>query len=376
MKRYIFLCVASSIIGSMLATFLLNREWSAPVVADLSSQTSASLTSAPAELPDGLTQQELINIAVYDKVNRSVVNINTRTVRPDAFFGAVPAEGAGSGAVLDDEGHILTNHHVIEGAREVSVTLYNGHTYAAELVGQDPPNDIAVLKIPAPPEELVPVELGDSALLRVGQNAYAIGNPFGLERTMTVGIISSLNRSLKSRSGRTMKSIIQIDAALNQGNSGGPLLDSRGQLIGMNTAIASRVGENSGVGFSIPVNTVRRVVPELIKHGQVVRPDIGITKVLPTNRGLRIAAMTPDGPAKRAGLRGFTTVRRRQGPFILEQIDQSSADIITKVDGKKIGSVDQLLDAIESHKPGEQVTVTIIRSRREMNVKVRLVTDE
>ena len=205
--------------------------------------------------------------------------------------------------------------------RSAGVTLHNGKTYEASLVGADPINDIAVLKIAAPREQLVPVALGNSGRLKVGMRVYAIGNPFGLERTMTTGIISSLNRSLKVRGGRTIRSIIQIDAAVNPGNSGGPLLDTHGRVIGINTAIATRTGQSSGVGFAIPANLIRRVVPQLIKHGRVIRPEIGIRRVYETERGLLIAALSPDGPAAKAGLRGPKVTRSRQGLFIVERIE-------------------------------------------------------
>ncbi|MCA9270764.1 MAG: trypsin-like peptidase domain-containing protein, partial [Planctomycetales bacterium] len=268
-----------------------------------------------------MTPEERTNIFVYEKVNRSVVNITTVTVRADIFFREVPSEGSGSGSVIDKAGHILTNDHVIDEARTIMVTLHDGNSYEAKLVGKDAVNDIAVLKIEAPPEALFPVEFGDSARLRVGQKIYAIGNPFGLERTMTTGIISSLNRSLPSRTGRIMKQIIQLDAALNRGNSGGPLLNSRGQLIGMNTAIASRTGENTGVGFAIGSNAVGRVVPQLIRNGRVIRPDIGITRVMETENGLLVATLAEKGPAEEAGVRGFTLLRetQRRGPFVYDQ---------------------------------------------------------
>ncbi len=248
--------------------------------------------------------EERRNIEVYEKSNRSVVNITTRTVRPENLFYVEVAEGSGSGSVLDQEGHILTNLHVIEGAREVRVTLHNGETYDATLVGQDPLNDIAVLRIAAAAEELFPITFGDAKRLRVGQRIYALGNPFGLERTLTTGIISSLNRTLPSRDDRRIKAIIQIDAALNRGNSGGPLLDSRAELIGMNTAIASSTGENTGVGFAIPVSTIQRVVPQLMRNGQVTRPESGIITVQ-TDRGLLVARLVPGGPGERAGLRAI-----------------------------------------------------------------------
>ena len=345
----------------------------------LSAQDVPAAGFAPA-IEDELTAAERVNIAVYDNVNRSVVNITTLIVRPDMFLMLEPSEGAGSGSVLDQEGHILTNFHVIEGAKQVKVTLFNGETYDAKLVGADPVYDIAVLRIDAPRESLFPVEFGESSILRVGQHVYAIGNPFGLERTMTTGIISSLNRSLPSRSGRTMKSIIQIDAALNRGNSGGPLLDSRGRLIGMNTAIASRSGENTGVGFAIPVNTISRVVPQLIQNGRVIRPDLGITRVLQTDQGLVIATITPGGPAERSGLRGFRIIKnqRRFGPFVSEevQIDRDYADLIVAIDGQPVKSADDLLSAIERHQPGEEAVVTVLREGRQVNVGVVLGAEE
>jgi S1-C subfamily serine protease len=235
---------------------------------------------------------------------------------------------------------------------------------------------MAVLSIHASPDVLHPVELGDSSYLKVGQKIFAIGNPFGLERTMTVGIISSLNRSLPAPSGRIMKSIIQIDAALNRGNSGGPLLDSRGRVIGINTAIASRTGENTGVGFAIPVNNVRRVVPQLIENGRVIRPDIGITQVYETEHGLVIAMLGNGGPAERAGLRGFRVIRqqRRRGPFIYEErrVDRTHADMIVAVDGKPVKTADDLLTEIETKRPGDEVVLTVVREGRQVNVGVVL----
>jgi S1-C subfamily serine protease len=324
--------------------------------------------------------EERTNILVYEKTNRSVVHITTRASQRELLFLEVPAEGTGSGSVLDRQGHILTNFHVVEGAQQIRVTLHTGDSYEAVVIGSDPPNDVAVLRIDAPPEELVPIELGDSSRLRVGQIVYAIGNPFGLERTMTTGIISSLNRSLPGRGHRTMKSIIQIDAALNRGNSGGPLLDTRGRLIGMNTAIASSTGENTGVGFAIPVDTIKRVVPQLITTGKVIRASAGILRVALTERGLQIATLEPDGPAERAGLRGFRVVReqRRRGPFLYEErrIDRSQADIIVAVDGEKATTPDAFLSLIERHMPGEQAIITVLRGGKLVDVPVTLGAGE
>ncbi|MEX2112894.1 MAG: trypsin-like peptidase domain-containing protein [Pirellulales bacterium] len=327
-----------------------------------------------------LTPEELVNIAVYENVNRSVVNINTKTVRNDAFLIfdiESAAEGAGSGTVLDKHGHILTNFHVIDGAREIQVTLFDGSQHDGKLIGKDESSDLAVIKVDAPPNSLLPVTLGDSSQLRVGQRVFAIGNPFGLERTLTTGIISSLNRTLPSRNHRTMKSIIQIDAAINPGNSGGPLLDSAGRLIGMNTAIASSTGQSAGVGFAIPVGNIARVVPQLIERGRVIRPDAGITRVLQSEKGLLIATLATGGPAERAGLRGFRVVRQRrlQGPFAYDAqtIDRNSADLIVAVDDKKVLTVDDFLSAIEEKDPGQDVVISVVRGDgQEAKVPVRL----
>jgi S1-C subfamily serine protease len=325
------------------------------------------------------TPEERTNIAVYEKANRSVVHITTKATQRELLF-EVPAEGTGSGSIIDQAGHIVTNYHVVEGATEISVTLANGETFDAGLIGYDPPNDMAVLKVNAPPEMLIPIQLGDSSRLRVGQLVYAIGNPFGLERTMTTGIISSLNRSLPTRSGRTMKSIIQIDAALNRGNSGGPLIDSRGRLIGMNTAIASSTGENTGVGFAIPVDSIKRVAAQLIENGRVLRPEVGISRVYQTEQGLVIATLTPGGPAEQAGLRGFKVVRqtKRRGPFTYEErkIDRSQADTIVAVDGDKVTTADSFLTLIERHRPGEQAVLTVYRDKQLVEIPVTLAAGE
>lgn len=331
----------------------------------------------PAEAARSFTPEERTNIAVYDAVNRSVVNINTKaTVATGLFSLEMPSEGAGSGIVLDKKGHVLTNFHVVEGAKEIQVLLFDGSSYQAAVVGFDPATDVAVVKVDAPVEVLVPVTFGSSSDLRVGQRVFAIGNPFGLERTLTTGIISSLNRTLPTRSGRTIKSIIQTDAAINPGNSGGPLLDSSSRLIGMNTAIASRTGQSSGVGFAIPVGTLARIVPQLTQRGKVVRPDAGIARVYQTDRGLLVAALSPDGPAERAGIRGFKIVkeRRRQGPFVaeFERVDRSGADMIVAVANLPVRSADDFLAAVESKNPGDHILMTVEREGHRLEVPILL----
>jgi S1-C subfamily serine protease len=312
MKSKLCLCFVSAFLGTLLALQLSEhgsvpqlaaQEFARPPQPRLATpQSRVSVTDfgrPPVEyLDEDYTPEERVNIFVYEKCNRSVVNINTKGTAGTALFVIeIPSEGAGSGSVLDKRGHILTNYHVVEDAKEIQVTLFDSKNYDAHLVGRDPVSDVAVIKIDAPPDSLYPVTLGDSAHLRVGQRVFAIGNPFGLERTLTTGIISSLNRELPTRNSRTIKSVIQIDAAINPGNSGGPLLDSHGRLIGMNTAIASKTGQNTGVGFAIPVGMIGRVVPQLIEKGKVTRPEIGISRVYQTEVGLLIATLVPGGPA-------------------------------------------------------------------------------
>ena len=323
------------------------------------------------------TPEERVNIYVYEKTNRGVVNITTKGAKSDnVFFLEIPTEGAGSGSVIDRRGHILTNNHVIADSKDIKVTLFNGKSYNAVLVGKDAATDIAVLRIDAPEEFLHPIEFGDSTHLKVGQRVFAIGNPFGLERTMTTGIISSLNRTIPSTTGRSMKSIIQLDAALNRGNSGGPLMSSRGELIGMNTAIASSTGNNTGVGFAVPTSTIGRVIDQLIESGRVVRPDLGIVRVYETDRGLLAAILAPNGPAERAGLRGFRLVKeeKRAGLFtvVKTSVDRSQADLIVAVDGLPTSTAEELLAQVEAKHPGEQVLLTVLRNGEPIDLSITL----
>ena len=336
--------------------------------------------ASPTDAARGFTPEELTNIAVYDAVNRSVVNINTKaTVSAGLFLFEVPSEGAGSGIVVDKLGHVLTNYHVVDGAKEIQVMLYDGSSHAATIVGHDPATDVAVIRVAAPVEVLEPVHFGSSSDLRVGQRVFAIGNPFGLERTLTTGIISSLNRSLPARNGRTIKAIIQTDAAINPGNSGGPLLDSSSRLIGMNTAIASRTGQSSGVGFAIPVGTLARIVPQLIERGKAIRADAGIARVYQTDHGLLVASLVPDGPAEHAGMRGFKVVRerRRQGPFMAEteRVDRSGADLIVAVAGVAVKNADDFLSQVETRNPGDEVLITVEREGHRLDLPVVLAAE-
>lgn len=380
--KQIAVCFLSAVLGAVIGPRLMNSAAPLPAAQGQQDGVVPTITvprQPPAQIPkpraynaEGLTPDEAASAFVYESNNRSVANIATRIGGERFMFRENPTEDAGSGFVIDMDGHIMTNYHVIEDAQRILVTLYTGDAFEAKVVGGDFVNDIAVIKVDAPKELLFPVRIGDSSTLKVGLKVFAIGNPFGLERTMTTGIISSLNRTLPVTRARSIKSVIQIDAAINPGNSGGPLLDSHGRLIGMNTAIASRTGQSSGIGFAIPSNLIARVIPELIKHGRVIRPDIGISEVLRTEEGLRILRMDPAGAAARAGLRGPERKRRRSGFVTFEFEDRSAADLIVGVNGKETLKVDEFLSEIESHRPGDVVSLIIVREGQRMVVDVTL----
>lgn len=329
-----------------------------------------------------LIPEERVSIEVYERCNKSVVNIDTRTTYNILFLGEMDEPGAGSGVVLDAEGHVLTNSHVISKVDSITVTLFNGESFPAKLVGEDSITDLAVLKIDAPKELLRPVVLSDSSRLLVGQKIFAIGNPFGLERTLTSGLISSLNRSIPSRvEARSIKGLIQIDAAINPGNSGGALLDTQGRMIGINTAIASQSGGSHGVGFAIPANTVSRIVPQLIRNGKVIRGDIGIINVREAERdktrGLLVLSMIPDGAAEKAGLRNPKVVRERalfRGTPIGERsrIDMNAADLIVGVNGVETKKADDFTAIVDDHKPGDRIVLDVIRNKQRIQIPVVL----
>jgi len=341
---------------------------------------AAVQAQAPAPLaPGDLTPEERIIIGVYKKVSPAVVHIASRALAFDFFFNPVPQEGTGSGFLIDEQGHILTNNHVVEDAKSLEVTLADGTKVPATLVGRDPINDLAVIKITVTGRRLPVVPLGDSGALQVGQFAIAIGNPFGLDRTVTTGVISSLNRSLRAESGREMRGIIQTDAAINPGNSGGPLLNSRGEVIGINTAIFSPSGGSVGIGFAIPVNTAKRLIPQLVATGRVRHPWLGISGVslsselaraldLPVEKGVLVAQVYPQSPAGRAGLRGGQR-RVRVGNTILAV----GGDIITAADEKPMESMDRLVAYLEDEKGvGQVVGLTLRRGKETVRLSVTL----
>ena len=282
-------------------------------------------------------------------------------------------QGTGSGFLWDREGHVVTNFHVIQGASAAQVTLHDQSVWPASLVGVAPDQDLAVLRIRAPAARLSPVMVGSSRGLEVGQKVFAIGNPFGLDFTLTTGIVSALGRSIRAMTGRKIEGVIQTDAAINPGNSGGPLLDSAGRLIGVNTQIASPSGASAGIGFAVPVDTVNRVVPEILAHGRVVRPRLGIGAApewvvrRAGLEGVLVMSVAEGSAAARAGLRG--TSRAEDGSLAL-------GDVVQALDGKKVTSLDDLYAALEEHRPGDKVTLRVLRGDRTRDVEVALDAPE
>ncbi len=332
-------------------------------------------SAVPPPLPAASDLDEQINIRVYEADNRGVVNI-TASSGGSGLVDDEPGGGTGSGFVLDRRGRIVTNFHVVSGADSLEVTLFDGSTVPASVVGVDSSNDVAVVKVDVPEAKLFPLALGESSGLKVGQKVLALGNPFGLQRTLTTGIISSLDRTIRAKNGRTIKGIIQTDAAINPGNSGGPLLNSRGEVIGVNTAILSHVGQSAGIGFAVPINTVKRVLKPLIEHGHVVRADLGLRQVYPTDRGIFILDLVGGGPAEQAGLKPLPLVIERFGRYYRKRPDPDSADRIVAIDGKPVKTVDEMLSEVEAHNPGDVVTVRVIREGKARDVPVTLGQSE
>ena len=323
-----------------------------------------------------LAEDEQNNIAVFKAASVSTVHITTLELARGYFsldIMQVP-KGAGSGFIWDDRGHVVTNFHVIQGGSGASVTLSDQTTWKAALVGVFPDRDLAVLRIDAPKEKLTPITVGTSKDLQVGQKVYAIGNPFGLDQSLTTGIISALNREIESVTQRAIRGVIQTDAAINPGNSGGPLLDSAGRLIGVNTAIFSPSGASAGVGFAIPVDEVNRIVPRLVRDGKFIRPALGIQAApqqfqaaLGLAQGVAVVGVLPRGAADAAGVKPFQ--RGPAGNII-------AGDIITALGGKPIASPDELLEALERHQPGETVTLSVLRAGKPTELSVRLGVSE
>lgn len=339
-----------------------------------------AFASAPVGQPP-LSSEEEINVRVYKQVSPGVVNITATVVEYDWFLTPYPSEGSGSGCVLDTDGNILTNYHVIESADRVEVTLPDQSKYHAKVVGYDKPNDLAIIRLEgAPKDKLHPISLGDSDAMNVGQKVLAIGNPLGLQNTLTIGIVSSLGRRIRTESGDLVDNVIQTDAAINPGNSGGPLLNTAGEMIGINTLIFSiRGGGNIGIGFAIPVNTVRRVAAELIRFGRVMRPwfgveaysineDLAAALEFPVKNGIAIYRVYRGSSADGAGIRGANEIvilYNRRFPI--------GGDILTEIDGKPVNSPDELRLALETKRAGDIVKVTIYRGNSKIQKSVTLV---
>ena len=320
-----------------------------------------------------LADFEQTTVDLFKETSPSVVFITTKTERRDFYYQyREQSAGTGSGFVWDNDGHIVTNYHVIENATSFQVVFYEQSSFDAELVGVSPDHDLAVLRINAPENLLRPVLVGESNDLEVGQSVFAIGNPFGLNQTLTTGVISAISRTIESPSGKRIDDVIQIDAAINPGNSGGPLLDSAARLVGVNTAIYSPSGASAGVGFSIPVDTVNRIVPLLIKRGDYVPPQLGIQTVEALNTAMRrkgiegvaIVGLVRGGPAQRAGLRSATPSRSGSA-FVL-------GDVIQAINGTKVSKLQDILDELQLHRSGDTVVLTIYRDGQTYELELEL----
>ena len=388
MRNLIKVAFLSSIITAAMVYVLL--EWRPlrselsrpPEVSWASSPSGATSPAGPAAAP--LTDDERNNIEVYQKYSQGVVNITSTSVACcDFFLRPVPQSGMGSGAIIDAQGHIVTNFHVVQDAELLEVTLPNKTKHKARVVGTDPNNDLAVIQIDAR-TGLTPIPLGTSKGLQVGQKVLAIGNPFGLDRTMTTGIISALGRSIQAPNGRIIDDIIQTDASINHGNSGGPLLNNQGQIIGINTAIFSPNDTgNYGIGFAIPADTVRRIADELVRLGYVRHAYLGVDPrgLIPladirgladaldvnTEGGLLVINVPPNGPLAEAGIREANR-RVRVGNVVLP----AGGDVILAIQGKNVNSFLELATEVDRYKPGERITVTVLRGNRKIDLQVTL----
>lgn len=370
MKRLVAVLLGLAVAGGVVLAVSINgvADWGKPLGAAYDGPEGKPRPIAP---PAELSSDERATIAVFERASKSVVFIANTAIQRD-FWSLdtfeVP-QGSGSGFIWNKQGHIVTNFHVIYGANAIKVTLADRSEYQARVVGVDPDHDLAVLQIQAPDGSLEPLAVGLSSDLRVGQKVLAIGNPFGLDHTLTTGVVSALGRTIKSMTNRTIEGVIQTDAAINPGNSGGPLLDSAGRLIGVNTQIISPSGAYAGIGFAVPVDTVNRIVPELIKHGKRIRPGLGLSLVPDSVarrwgiKGLVIAKVARGGSAERAGLRG---VREATGGRI------ELGDILIAVEGTPVETVDDLLDVLEKFKVGDRVKVDVIRNNKRTSVDVTL----
>lgn len=344
--------------------------------AALSAEGQQSAKTVPASDP-AIGDDERNNIEIYRAVSPGVVNIRTITPVRD-FFAAYEAEGGGSGSIIDEQGHILTNYHVVQGAERLYVTMADGSAYEAKRIGIDPDSDLAVIKIDAPRKKLTVARMGDSDHLAVGQKVLAIGNPFGIGQTLTQGIISALGRPIRAKNNRLIESAIQTDASINPGNSGGALLNSKGEMIGINSQIISPSEGSVGIGFAIPVNLAKRFIPDMIALGHVVRPYLGITHLrlspqiaraleLEVDSGILVQQTVRGGPADRAGIQGGNRlVRFSNNVFYL------GGDVLVELDGEATKSMDDLTRVLNRHRPDDTVKSIVVRQGRRIEVPIKL----
>lgn len=325
-----------------------------------------------------LAPDEETNVRIYRNASPAVANIVTRTVEYDFFYGPVPQEGAGSGFVIDAQGHILTNYHVVAGAQQIDVILGDRSQYQARVIGGDQRNDIALLEVNARGKTFKALPLGDSRAIQVGQRVLAIGNPFGFQSTLTTGVVSALGRTVRTSETTFIDDAIQTDAAINRGNSGGPLLNSSGQVIGINSAIFTPTGATAGIGFAIPINTAKRIVQDLLTVGRVRRAILGVEGrplwpqlaeflELPVDEGFLVERVIPGGPAARAGIRGGSRT-------VLAGLRQIlvGGDVLVAIDGQAITNHLDLNLVLNRKRPGDTVTATVYRGSRKMDVRVTL----
>lgn len=379
-----FVGLALSVAGCCSAQQLLNNAQAVPTAAPstatpivrIVTATPSPLTSTQLGEVDAARAEEALLVQIYEQVSPAVVHITSRVIEMSFFFGPMPTEGTGSGFIIDHDGHILTNHHVIEGAESVDVTLVDGTVKPATIIGTDPLNDLALLQIDVSDVQVQPVELGQSAGLKVGQRAIAIGNPFGLDRTLTVGVVSSVGRPLELEDGTVIFDVIQTDAAINPGNSGGPLLDSYGRVIGINTAIRS---EAENIGFAVPVDSVQRVLPDLLAHGRYrhpwtgfvgysITPGLAEALQLPVDKGILVARVSQGSPAAKAGVRGATRQVRIGNSRVL-----IGGDIVTAVDGRPVADNQDLDRYLELEtQVGQTIQLTILRNGEERTLLLEL----
>ena len=360
------------------------RQAATAVVTTATPQPTATpvvIVATPTPLGDDVLQpidvEEQLVTNLYERVGPAVVHITARVITVNFFFGPMPNEGTGSGFVFDDQGHIVTNYHVIEGAESIEVKFSDEFEVPARVIGVDPPNDLAVLALESLPPDLQPLTLGSSSDLRVGQRTIAIGNPFGLDRTLTTGVVSALGRPLRTEDDNVIFDVIQTDAAINPGNSGGPLLNSRGEVIGINTAIRENA---QGIGFAVPVSTVKRIVPVLIENGTYphpwtgflgysIEPDFAQRLRLPVERGILVAQLYRDGPAALAGIRGAT-----QELILGNRRYLIGGDIVTAINGQPVTSWDSLSQYLELNTAvGDIITLTLIREGQTFEVELTLM---